>query len=237
MQLDALAASAVNPLHELMIVAVTLKEMLAHEHGGRANILPELELPYSHQFEITEFMKNDAGVTIYPSKELAGVAGLYESLRAMGHEIIFANDLSLDIRGIDVIALNEKTNEYIICEAKGSSSDKIKTFSHYLKNTKSKGQQLSYKWCWASLVDYAFKASTAGIFLKLFEPIIHNKIQRMLCLSLLEECNLGYTIKNKKIWTEDEMSTKSWFRDSYDFSKQQKWYKEIHDANLLKEKD
>ncbi|MBF0378485.1 MAG: hypothetical protein HQK72_13540 [Desulfamplus sp.] len=218
---------AINPLHEVMLIASTLQEILQKEHGGKTQILPELDLAYSYKFKIATFDRDAYGNVLYPTKETAGVAGLYVWLKKMGYELIFANDFSLDIHGIDAVALDKKTGEYVICEAKGSSLPKIKSFSSYLKKTKNKGRQLSYEWCWASLIDYAFQASTSGIFIKLVEPIIMKKIKRLLCVSLLNKTIYGYTVRETKVWREAEMNEKAWFKESYDLAKQLDWYKEI----------
>ena len=218
---------AINPLHKVMIIASTLQGTLESQYGQKASVLPELELAYSDKFKIDKFNKDENQNVLYPTKEIAGVAGLYTWLKDRKYEVIFSNDFSLDIHGIDAVAHDKQTNEYIICEAKGSSLSKIKSFPGYLKKTKKKGRQLSYEWCWASLTDYAFQASTAGIFLKLLEPTIIKKIKRLLCVSLLKETTSGYAIRDIKVWKEEEMNKKAWFKKPYDLSKQLDWYQEI----------
>jgi len=73
----------------------------------------------------------------------------------MGAEIIFANDLSMDIHGIDAIAFHPQTHQYLICEPKGTSSERFRHFSYYLRKAWRKGRQLSHDWCLASILDYA----------------------------------------------------------------------------------
>lgn len=221
------AQQAVNPLHNLVLIATVLTKVLALEYGKISMQLPELELPYADRFLIDQFPQNDNDGISYPTKELGGIAGLYQELLKMGYTVIFANDFALNIHGIDVVAIKQEEGKYIICEAKGTGSKKIKNFSHYLKKTKDKGRQMTWEWCWASLVDFALQAGTAGIFLKLLEPFLEEKVSRLISVTRLARCQGGYVVRESKIWVEEEISAHKPFAEKYDLSKQMKWYREI----------
>ncbi len=225
--MEQLFEQAQNPLHKLILIAISLKEVLAHQFQDiPGNPLPELDLPYIGLLQQDTFPTTSQGTPCYPGKELAGVAGLYDHLQERGCQVIFANDLSLDIHGIDAIAYDPQLDTYLLCEAKGTSG-KIKNYPYYLKNTKTKGRQLSREWCWVSFTDCAFQGATAAIFLKLLRPVLDGNYRRLLSVTRLEDCQQGYCAVENRTWEEEEMSCSDWFAKPYNLEKQQRWMAEI----------
>jgi len=96
------------------------------------------------------------------------------------------------IRGIDAVA--KKNNQFIICEAKGTTLSHS-TVSQHLKKTKTKGRQLSWNWIWASLIDFAEDARNANLFLELYDHVIlQENIERRLYISRLKKIKRKYVI-------------------------------------------
>jgi len=236
---DRLLEQAINPLHRIILIANALVEMqeIANKDNLPTTLLPELTLPYSNHFTLSHYPCTTDGDSIYPSKELAGVAGLYRYLQENNYTVIFANDFSYDIHGIDAVAIHKNTGKILICEAKGTSLAKIKSFSSYLKKTKHKGRQLSNEWCWTSLVDFAFQGPTAGIFLQLLSPMINYEADRLLTVSQLNTEKNGFTVIHTKTWSEAEMQSRSWFAKPYVLTKQHQWLDEITKHSLASATD
>jgi hypothetical protein len=170
--------------------------------------------------------------TIYPDVETAGIAGLYNELKEKtNYNVIFSNELAHEIHGIDALAYSEEENLYLICEAKRSTIQK-RSPSYYLKNTKKRGRQLSWQWCWNCIVDFAEFPATANVFLELYKQIILNRnVKRLLSVSFCQNINKGYIIQNTKIWDESALNCYEWFNQKKDFSKQKKWLQQIERYN------
>lgn len=213
--------SAKNPLHQFILRATVLQKVTERLYGD----LSHKQIPSYAKVTTSSFHRNSQGTIIYPDKESGGVAGLYYYLLTHDYEIIFANDLGLEIHGIDAVAKNKTTGHYIICESKGTSLSRIKTPAYYLKKTKHKGRQLSWEWCWASLVDFAETGTTAYIFLELVKPFLSGAVERLLSATLLKRTSNGFKIKETKIWQEPDFQA-PWLTD-FQFKKQKDWLNQI----------
>lgn len=233
MDIRSVGEMAVNPLHATILVAELLLRTMKMEHPAKSYPLETLSLPWLEHAEFLDFPKDEDGASIYPDIETGGVAGLYDELKRLGAEIIFANDLSMDIHGIDAIAFHPESQRYLICEAKGTASESVHQFSHYLKNTRRKGRQLSHEWCWASILDYSCLGTTAHIFLRMLEHMLDGNYERLLCVTQLSESESGYSIRSRRIWREEHFSACEWLSLPYDLSRQRVWMKEIKKAALV----
>jgi len=163
---------------------------------------------------------------IYPSKELAGVAGLYNYLAAEPDTtILFSNDLGSSLKGIDCIAKDDQG--FIICEAKGTSAI-AKSASYYLRKTKTKGRQLSWEWIWSSLIDAAEDGRSAAAFLTLYSSIIRQQnIGRLLSISALSDSQDGYTIKTTSVVNESDLCQLNNMNGNLPYAKLRNWLDEI----------
>ncbi len=175
--------SPLNPLHHYLIVAkinskfweLCNDKKFSNIYLGNNYLIP---LPKgSNQVSFPTYN----GKCIYPDIAMAGVAGLYRELtKNSNYKIIFSNELAYEIHGIDALAYNKKENQYLICEAKGTTIGE-KSPAYYLKKTKKRGRQLSWQWCWNCIIDFAEFPATANVFLELYGPLIlHTNIKRLL---------------------------------------------------------
>lgn len=170
--------------------------------------------------------------TIYPNVETAGIAGLYDELnKKTNYRVIFSNELAYEIHGIDALAYDKEENQYLICEAKGTTIQK-KSPSYYLKNTKKRGRQLSWQWCWNCIVDFAEFPATANVFLEIYKSIILNQnVKRLLSVTFCRKIKDGYLIQKTRTWDEEELNRYEWFNQQMDFSKQKEWLEQIECFN------
>jgi hypothetical protein len=213
-----------NPLQQLIAIAVK-NRALWHESSTQ-ELTPLLTLPATSS--ISPFPQQVAA-TVYPNKESGGVAGLYAWLLGQSSfEVRFANDLAYEIHGLDAVAYNHATRRYLLCEAKGTTR-KIKSPGSYLKRTKTKGRQLSWMWCWASIIDLAEHGPTADAFLTLLHPLIlDNTVDRLLAVTRLHREPEGFTIQETRVWDEAALHRYPWIRQPYDWTKHRQWLEELH---------
>ena len=174
---------SLNPLHSFILIAQALKQIMLTEYGEQ-NTYPEVIIPTADSWITEEFPKASSGQILYPNKELGGVAGLYTWLQQHSYQVIFANDLAQEIHGIDAIAKSPYEDSYLICESKGTTHP-FKTPREYLKKTKSKGRQLTWKWCWRSLIDMAELGPTANTFLDVLPVFLEGRVKRLLSVTKL----------------------------------------------------
>ncbi len=163
--------------------------------------------------------------SIYDTKELAGVAGLYYALQEQGYQIVYANDLGLSIVGIDCIAVKDKT--WYIGEAKGTTSKRT-ALSSFLKNTKTKGRQMSWDWIWHSLVNFAEDPLNAGVFLSLYKDIIlQTNTKRIVGVSQLAKVKHGYIISSTQIYEEPHIASLKNMNCFTNMKRLQEWLKTV----------
>lgn len=213
-----------NPLHRIVLGAVVATHSFARLndlalHGGTAI----WTLPWSEQAA----PRNAAGRPVHETRELAGVAGLYEALRGReGLEVIYANDTALEYRGFDAVYRDRTRDRFILCEAKGTTVP-LSGPSRYLARTKGKGLQLSWQWCWRSLLDCAFVSTSAPLFLLLLEPFLQGRVERVLSVSLLVRESNGWSLGENRIWQEADLLRLPSLREPYDLSRQREMLDEI----------
>lgn len=234
-QLDILikqvAGKAVNPLHEVSLIA----EVLA----GVASSMSAKEVVKPVNLGDNWLCAIPTGLTSEPklivdgkvsleNRELGGLYGMFEHINARPNlETIFCNDFSLFIQGFDAIAYDQQNDVYHICEAKGTTRP-IASPLTYLKKTRRKGRQLSWEWCWRTLVDFALAGYTAPVFLNLYKRVLRNEgIARMLAVSKLNDEDEYFTLVETKVWYEQELADHAPLAESYALEKQLKWLEEI----------
>lgn len=224
----------INPLHQYILIAeMSLQYWEMCNENGFSNIyLGEKYLTRLPETSFKISFPNDLDKTIYPDVETAGIAGLYDELiKKTNYRVIFSNELAYAIHGIDALAHNKEENQYLICEAKGTTIQK-QSPSYYLKNTKKRGRQLSWQWCWNCIVDFAEFPATANVFLEIYKSIILNQnVKRLLSVTFCRKINDGYLIQKTRTWDEEELNRYEWFNQKKDFSKQQEWLQQIERYN------
>lgn len=214
-----------NSLAALINVARTLVRQFEEQEGVA---LPPGAMiwPFSHDEE--PFPTTADGAPVYPTRELGGVAGLYHWIKDndLG-EVAFANDLSWEVRGIDAVYRDRRTGRFVLCEAKGTAHPIAGGPLSYLRRTRGKGRQLSWEWCWATLVDFACVGSTAPAFLNLLAPFLAGEVDRLLVVTELRPENGGWRIVGSKAWREDDFSSIPELAEAYDLGRQRDWLGEI----------
>lgn len=168
--LTAANTASTNPLHALCHIAarnlIVVGEELPVCGDG-----PALA-PWAGTFATEAFPAAPDGEPLYDSVEFAGEAALYRHLNAAPDlEILFTGALGWQVRGIDAIARRKSDGVYLLCEAKGSGNPLLAPPA-YLPNTKTKGRQFGWQWCWNSLIDMAEHPATAAAFLLLLPPLL-----------------------------------------------------------------
>jgi hypothetical protein len=175
------------------------------------------------------------GKCVYPSLEHVGTAGLYQWLLLQRWKVLFANDLAYTIHGIDAIAHDVRRNVFLVCEAKGTELP-FKSPGAYLLRT-AKGRQLSWQWCWSSLVDFADSAPTARAFLELFKPMIfQDNVERLLSVTRAKRVKNGFVIRETRIWHEPELQQVEPLRIRKNWTKERRWLESTpveHDPHVL----
>ncbi len=211
-----------NPLVQLIGVAY-INELYAQSHSNYKRISPYVNHMLS-DLEYTSF-EQYGEKSIYDTKELAGVAGLYYALQEKEYQIVYANDLGLSIVGIDCIAVKNKT--WYIGEAKGITSKRT-ALSSFLKNTKTKGRQMSWDWIWRSLVNFAEAPLNAGVFLSLYKDIIlQTNTKRIVGVSQLAKVKKGYFISNTQIYEEPHITSLKNMNCFTNMKRLQEWLKTV----------
>ena len=227
-----LPVKVVNPLHKLVLAAELNAGMWKRWNGSQR---PTIDvgsrwlgrLPASARVvRETEHAK-----WAYSSRELAGVAGLFNWIRRHTKmEVVFVNDFALEKWGIDAVAFDTRRGRYMICEAKGTSTE-FRAAGTYLKVTKTRGRQLSWRWIWGCLVECACDPATAAAFLALYEPVITRRaVTRLLSVSQLTPIGTGFRIEETKVWQERELARYSWLRERPPWTKQRRWLAELRKA-------
>lgn len=224
---EAVLEQALNPLHRTILIALMLRSMVEKQTMVDAKTPGDWMTHRLAHCDVEPFPVDASGFPLYRGKEMGGVAGLYREVLAREWEVIFANDLGMDIHGIDVIARAPETGRLYLCEAKGTSAERARGPAYYLRETRHKGRQLSHRWCWSSMVDCAFQGATAGAFLDLLELLLAGDYERLLCVTRLSPGPVAYGLGESRVWSEQDMERYGWFRAKYDLSRQRRWYEEI----------
>ncbi len=216
-----------NPLQKLIGVAY-INELYAQGHSDYRRTKPYL----NHTLSDLEYMPFEqyGEKSIYNTKELAGVAGLYYILQKQGYQIVYANDLGLSIVGIDCIAVKNST--WYIGEAKGTTSKRT-ALSSFLKNTKTKGRQMSWDWIWRSLVNFAESPLNAGVFLSLYKDLIlQTNAKRIVGVSQLAKAKHGYIISNTQMYEEAHIASLKRMNNFTNVKNLQQWLKIVNSKEI-----
>ncbi len=190
-----------NPLEKLIVIALLNKYIIDNNPNYITTKENIISIP--NNIEVDNFYKQE-NIIFYDTKEMAGIAGLYLTLKKEDYKIVYSNEMGLSIRGIDCIAI--KNNIWYICEAKGTTTNK-NTVSSFLRNTKTKGRQMSWNWIWRSLVEFAEDPFNSKVFLNLYQNIIYKKnVKRLVGVSYLERVDNMFSIKNTNLYYEKEIN-------------------------------
>ena len=159
-----------NPLEHLFFQASTLDQawsgLLADTpgHFDFGGLLADMrsEKP-------VEFLGGAARVH---SIEDGGVLGAIRWMQSQPNlEAVFGNDLAYTRTGLDLAARELDRDRVLLCEAKGT----MKVFDRpgrYLRETRRKGRQLSWRWCWQSLTEFALRGRPRGFFSRHSAPFL-----------------------------------------------------------------
>jgi hypothetical protein len=213
-----------NPLLEILKIA-HLNKSIIDQHPEFNYSIDGIIVPVPKE-SVEESFERYGNKTLYDTKELAGIAGMFNSIqKSKVGKVIYSNDLGSQIRGIDCIAI--VNNKKVYCEAKGTIVKNI-NLSKFLRKTKTKGRQMSWQWIWSSLVDFAEDSRNANVFLENYRNIIRMEdIERKIFISKLEKIKGKYAIQYTMEYGENEISK---LRYMNEFPKSQilnKWLDDI----------
>ena len=157
------------------------------------------------------------------SIEDGGVLGAIRWMQSQPNlEAVFGNDLAYTRTGLDLAARELDRDSVLLCEAKGTT----KAFDRpgrYLRETRRKGRQLSWRWCWQSLTEFALRGPTARIFLTIFRAVLTGRASRVLVVSRMRRRGRALVLGECRIFPEEELRKLSGLTASADFLKWQSW--------------
>ncbi len=219
-----------NPLEKLVFIALVNKSII--DNSDRHKQLNESIIPIPNNIEVENFpTKKDT--VLYDNREMAGIVGLYLILRKEGYKIVYSNEIGVSIKGIDCIAV--KDNIWYICEAKGTTTNK-KILSYFLRNTKTKGRQMSWDWIWRSLIEFAEDSLNSKVFLCLYRNVIYQKnIRRLIGVSYLKKTNKHFIIESTSLYCDKDINNLKGINLFTNKNNLQKWLNSL-DINLIKDK-
>ena len=113
----------------------------------------------------------------------------------------------------------------LIYEAKATGRPIAKSCNRYLRKTRHKGRQLSWRWCWATLTECACLGASAYAFLKLARPIIERQCDRRLLVSRCAWEGAEWRTEEIRVFEEQELAPVE--QDPFDFSKLAGWLEQI----------
>lgn len=232
MSADFIAAAhtvAVNPLHGICLIAVRNLIVAWNALPTNSDGLPLA--PWLGSFAAAPFPVAPDGATLYDSVEFAGEAALYRHLNADPDlEILLTGAVAWQLRGIDAIVRRKSDGVFILCEAKGSSRPLAASPLAYLPETKTKGRQLGWQWCWDSLIDMAEHPATAAAFLVLLQPMLEGRIERLLTITRATRENGGWRCAETRVYPEAQLCTYAPLALPYPLDKQKRMLDEMADS-------
>lgn len=164
------------------------------------------------------------------SIEDGGVLGAIRWMQSQPNlEAVFGNDLAYTRTGLDLAARELDRDRVLLCEAKGT----MKVFDRpgrYLRETRRKGRQLSWRWCWQSLTEFALRGPTARIFLTTFRAVLTGRASRVLVVSRVRRRGRALVLGECQIFPEDELGEIAGLAASADFRKWQRWLTALDSA-------
>lgn len=142
-----------------------------------------------------------------PSRELGGTAGLYRRpAEQQLKEVVFANDLSWTVHGVDAVLRDSQTSRYILCEAKGTEQPIADSPLRYLRRTRTKGRQLLFR---------------------LLAPFLNGQVERLLVVTHLGRGTGGWTVGNAHAWRDADLSAIPELAVPYDLDRQRRWLADL----------
>jgi hypothetical protein len=192
-----------NPLEHLYFHASTmdLAWQTVMQHAPARQDFGGLLAELTNEHEI-EFVR---GLPVAHSIEDAGVLGAILWIqRQPDYLATFGNDLAYTRYAIDLVARHVSTSRLLLCEAKGSTRAWC-SGGAYLRHTRRKGRQLSWRWCWASLIEFAFRGPTAGLFLTTFREFLRGEADRALLISRAHPHRAKFLVTETRAILEDEV--------------------------------
>jgi hypothetical protein len=210
-----------NPLEHLFFQASVLDQAWsglltdAPRHFDFGGLLADL-----HGEQPIQFLGKAARVH---SIEDGGVLGAILWMQSQpGLEAVFGNDLAYTRLGLDLVARGIGGDGVVLCEAKGTMRA-FATPGRYLRETRRKGRQLSWRWCWQSLTEFAMRGPTARLFLTTFRAVLCGRARRVLAVSQVSHRGRALVLGDTKTFSEDELAMVAGLDVSSDFSKWRKW--------------
>ncbi len=219
-----------NPLEKLIFIALVNKSII--DNSTKHKQLDESIIPVPNNIEKENFSTKKETI-LYDNREMAGIAGLYLTLKEKGYKVVYSNEIGVSIKGIDCIAV--KDDIWYICEAKGTTTNK-KRLSYFLRNTKTKGRQMSWNWIWRSLIEFAEDPFNSKVFLYLYRNVIYQKnIRRLIGVSYLKKEDNLFIIENTNLYYEKDIDKLNGINLFTNKNNLQRWLDSI-DINLIKDK-
>lgn len=218
-----------TPLDYILFVALANEVLLNEQIKGQATEVSE-EISRQMIGGVPEDIESyDDQKKGYKTIELAGIAKFFEEInKSEDEEVVYENTIGMTLHGIDAVT---KTNDgsYTVYEIKATTRD-LRSPRSYLRKTKHKGRQLSWQWCWASLVDMAEFPLTAPIFLELYVKMIERKIKRKLAIvECKKEHDGSFTGTKLHIFDFESLG----ITDDSDLSKQRKMLAELRQEGFV----
>ena len=91
--------------------------------------------------------------------------------------------------------------------------------------TRRKGRQLSWRWCWESLVEFSRYGATALLFLECFQDVLLGRCERVLSVSHLQGKDRRYTLLRTHTFVESDVNRIHGLAERLDTSQWINWLK------------
>ena len=222
-----------NPLAEIIAIAkMNLAVWRQHVDSDDGTDLGHGWLsPLSPTATLSRFPTATDGPVVYPSIEMAGLAGMYRWV--LGQEdldVVYANDLAYEVRGIDAVTKRKDSETFVLVEARGTTRP-LRTPPAYLRKTKTRGRQLSWDWCWNATIDLAEFPTTAAAFLALYGPMILGRAERLLVVTQVKRVEDGYSAGETIVWDETALRRYPWLARERDWEQQRRWLRDLGEGD------
>ena len=224
-----------NPLEHRVLLATIVDQIWVGTLGKDPRVLNlgGVLVPIRGREPVRYFQQRAVAV----SAEDGGVLGASLALRKDPDCLpIFSNDLGYTRFGIDVVAQDRREHRYLICEAKGTING-IGSPGIYLKETRHKGRQLSWGWCWISLCEFGLHGPTARIFLLLFRDVLLGRVERCLAVTRLLPRGRKFLVNESRILRESELRKWNWLAEKPDWSRELQWLEELDSKDGVKRQE
>lgn len=222
-----------NPLSRLVMMADMQSVAWAHGTAGKPRV--ELGSLITAPGE-TWFLHPDQTPPPARSIEAGGVHGAIEWVRKQpGLELVFANDMAYTRLGLDLVVRDRSRGSFIVIEAKGTTLPFQSTVA-YLKDTKRKGRQLSWRWCWHSLCQFALSGPTARLFLDLWRPCLQGRLHRMVLVTRLRSRRKCFLPVETRAIDAIHVRNHAWLHDQHALNRPREFAKETNSRRFARTK-